>query len=61
MTPNREFNSHLQKVGPGGTATGFQTGLEPPPSCDMGEACGTLPKIFLGDLGTVHTNISAHD
>lgn len=45
-TPNRKLNSQLQKVGPSGTATGFQTGLEPPPSCDMGEACGVLPKLF---------------
>lgn len=61
MTPERKLNSHLQKVGAGGTATGFQTGLEPPPSCDTGNACGALSKIVLGDLGTVHTNTSAHD
>lgn len=61
MTPNRKLNSHLQKVGPiGGIATGFQTGLEPTPPCDMGETYGALSKIVLGDVGTVHTNISAH-
>lgn len=61
MTPSRKLNPHLQKAGPvGEIATGFQTGLEPTPSYDMGEACGALSKIVLGDLGTVHTNISAH-